>query len=183
MSQDLAIQQSATRLQTSANHWTSSINITSPLRIRFPLFNPTELRHYRVTCIILLPRIKFYSSSSSSLSLVFVMYTFIARLLYWQALNWIIVDFSGFAHCFQVDSRTVSKGNPMPLSTNSSQFGFRKSCPLFDAVFWQKREISLKRRTNKQTYLFKRSRDSSVSIASGYGLDDRRVGVRVPVKR
>jgi hypothetical protein len=60
MSQDLALQQGASRLQTaSANLWTFSINITSPLRIHFPLLNPTELRHYRVTCVILLPNIKF----------------------------------------------------------------------------------------------------------------------------
>jgi hypothetical protein len=31
------------------------------------------------------------------------------------------------------------------------------------------------------TVLFLRSRDSIVSIATGYGLDDRKVGVRVPV--
>jgi hypothetical protein len=30
--------------------------------------------------------------------------------------------------------------------------------------------------------LFFRSRDSSVGIATGYGLDDRGVGVRVPVR-
>jgi hypothetical protein len=29
--------------------------------------------------------------------------------------------------------------------------------------------------------LFRKSRDSVVRIATGYGLDDRRVGVRVPV--
>jgi hypothetical protein len=60
MSQDLALEQGASRLQTtSANLWTFSINITSPLRIYFPLFNPTELNHYRVACIISLPSIKF----------------------------------------------------------------------------------------------------------------------------
>jgi hypothetical protein len=54
------LQQGASRLQTaSANLWTFSINITSPLRIRFPLFNPTELRHHRVAYIVLLPRIRF----------------------------------------------------------------------------------------------------------------------------
>jgi hypothetical protein len=36
-----------------------SVNITSPFRIHFPLFISTELRHYRVACIILLPWIKF----------------------------------------------------------------------------------------------------------------------------
>jgi hypothetical protein len=86
MSQDLALLQGASQLQTaSANLWTFSINITSPLRIHIPLINLTELHHYRVTCIILLPSIKFLSTSSSSfilsLSLVFVMYTFSARLL------------------------------------------------------------------------------------------------------
>jgi hypothetical protein len=60
MSQDLTLKQGASRLQTiSANLWTFSINITSPLRIQFPLLNPTELCHYRVTCIILFPRITF----------------------------------------------------------------------------------------------------------------------------
>jgi hypothetical protein len=68
MSQDLALEQGASRLQTSANLWTFSLNITSPLRIHFPLFNPSELNHYRVACIILLPKIKFQSSSSSSSS-------------------------------------------------------------------------------------------------------------------
>jgi hypothetical protein len=43
---------------TSANAWTFSINITSPLRIHFPLLNPTELHHCRVTCTILLSMIK-----------------------------------------------------------------------------------------------------------------------------
>jgi hypothetical protein len=52
MSQDLALQQDASRLQTTANFWTFSINITSPLRIHFPCLNPTQLYHYRVTCII-----------------------------------------------------------------------------------------------------------------------------------
>jgi hypothetical protein len=53
-------QQGASRLQTTyANLWTFSINITSPLSIHFPLLNPTELRHYRVICIILLPSITF----------------------------------------------------------------------------------------------------------------------------
>jgi hypothetical protein len=71
MSQDLALQQGASRLQTaSANLWTFSINITSLLRIRFPLFNPTELRHYRVTCIVLWAGIKF------SLVLVLVLVSF-----------------------------------------------------------------------------------------------------------
>jgi hypothetical protein len=57
MSQDLFLQQGASRLQT--NLWTFSVNIPSPLRIQFPLLNPTELRHYRVTCITVLPSIKF----------------------------------------------------------------------------------------------------------------------------
>jgi hypothetical protein len=56
---DLPRQQDALRLQISANLWTFSINITSPLRIHFLLLNPTELRHYQVTCIILLATIKF----------------------------------------------------------------------------------------------------------------------------
>jgi hypothetical protein len=86
MSQDLALQQGVSRLQTtSANLWTFLINIPSLLRIHFPLLNPTELHHYRVTCIIFLPRIKFWSNSgssfSSSLSLAFVLYTFNASLL------------------------------------------------------------------------------------------------------
>jgi hypothetical protein len=60
MPHDLAFQQGASRLQTTfANLWTFPINITSLLRIHFPLLNPTELRHYHVTCIILFPRIKF----------------------------------------------------------------------------------------------------------------------------
>jgi hypothetical protein len=59
MYQDLALRQGASRLQTSADPWTCSINITSPLRIHFRLLNPTELRHYRVTCIISLLNIKF----------------------------------------------------------------------------------------------------------------------------
>jgi hypothetical protein len=53
--------------------------------MHFPLFNPTELHHYRVTCIILLPSIKFQSRSSSSFSsspsLAFDMYSFSAYLL------------------------------------------------------------------------------------------------------
>jgi hypothetical protein len=54
-------QEGASRLQTSSNPWTFSINVTSPFRIHFPLPNPTdELYHYRVTCVILLSRIKFY---------------------------------------------------------------------------------------------------------------------------
>jgi hypothetical protein len=82
VSKDLALQQGASRLQsTSTNLCTFSVNMTSPLRIHFPLPNPTELRHYHVTFITLLPSITFYSSSSSSLSRAFVMYTFSARLL------------------------------------------------------------------------------------------------------
>jgi hypothetical protein len=34
----------------------------------------------------------------------------------------------------------------------------------------------------KQIKFYKHGRDSAVSIATGYGLDDRGVGVRVPVK-
>jgi hypothetical protein len=60
MSQDLALQQGASRLQTtSENLWRASIDIPSPLRIHFPLRNPTELHQHRVTCINFLPRIKF----------------------------------------------------------------------------------------------------------------------------
>jgi hypothetical protein len=78
----LALQQEVSRLETEpANLWTFTINITSPLRINFPLLNPTELRHYHVTCIVLLPRIKFQSSFNSSLSLACVMYAFSAPLL------------------------------------------------------------------------------------------------------
>jgi hypothetical protein len=58
MCQDLALQQGASRLQTtSENLWAFSVNITSPLRINFPLLIPAGLHHYRVTCIILLPSI------------------------------------------------------------------------------------------------------------------------------
>jgi hypothetical protein len=43
ISQELALQQGASRLQTiSESLWTFSINISSPLRIQFPLLNPTE---------------------------------------------------------------------------------------------------------------------------------------------
>jgi hypothetical protein len=60
MSEGSALQEGASRLQTtSANLRTFSINITSSLRIRSPLLNPIELRHYRVTSIILLSSIKF----------------------------------------------------------------------------------------------------------------------------
>jgi hypothetical protein len=46
MCQDLALQQGASQLQTSsADLWTFSIDITPPLRIHFPVLNPTELRH------------------------------------------------------------------------------------------------------------------------------------------
>jgi hypothetical protein len=77
VSQNLALQQGASRLQTaSADLWTFPINMTSPLREHFPLLNPTELHHCRVICIILWTMIKFYSSSSSSFSLAFVMCTF-----------------------------------------------------------------------------------------------------------
>jgi hypothetical protein len=33
--------------------------LISPLRTYFPLLNPAELHHYHVTCIILLPSLKF----------------------------------------------------------------------------------------------------------------------------
>jgi hypothetical protein len=80
MSEDLALQQGASRLQiTSADLWKLAINITSPLRIHFPLLSSIELCHYHVTSIILLPRIKFLYSSG--LSLAFVIYTFNALLL------------------------------------------------------------------------------------------------------
>jgi hypothetical protein len=59
MSQDLALQQGASRLHTSADPWTFSTNISSLLRIHFPLLNPTGLHYYRVTCVVLLPSIKF----------------------------------------------------------------------------------------------------------------------------
>jgi hypothetical protein len=74
MSQDLPLRKGAPRLQTDL--WTFSINITSPLRVYLALLNATELDHYRVTCIVVLPGIKCSSTSSSSLSLAFVMYTF-----------------------------------------------------------------------------------------------------------
>jgi hypothetical protein len=59
MSQDLADQQGASQLQTFANLWAFAINITSPLGVEFPMFNPTGLHHCHVTCIVLLPSIKF----------------------------------------------------------------------------------------------------------------------------
>jgi hypothetical protein len=60
MPQDLALQNGASRLETtSANLWTFSVNTVSSLRIYFPLFNPIELHHYRVTSTTLLPRIAF----------------------------------------------------------------------------------------------------------------------------
>jgi hypothetical protein len=60
MSQDLALHQGTSRLQmSSANLWTFAINITFHLRTHFRLLNPTELRHYRLACIVSLPRIKF----------------------------------------------------------------------------------------------------------------------------
>jgi AraC-like DNA-binding protein len=73
----VALQQAALRLQTiSADLWTFPINLPSPLRIHFPLLNSAELHHYRVTCIIYCLG---FNSSSSLLSLAFVMYTFGAR--------------------------------------------------------------------------------------------------------
>jgi hypothetical protein len=60
MSQELALQQGSSRLQReSANLGMFSINVTSPSRIHFPLLTPIELRHYRVTCVLLLPSNKF----------------------------------------------------------------------------------------------------------------------------
>jgi hypothetical protein len=60
MSQDLALPEGAPQLQTTtANLGIFSINITLPLRIQFPLLTPTELRHYHIACIVLLPSIKF----------------------------------------------------------------------------------------------------------------------------
>jgi hypothetical protein len=65
--------------------------MTSPLRIHFSSFNPTEIRSYRLTCIISLSGNKLYYSTCSNLSLGFVMYTYKARLLQatrcWQALK------------------------------------------------------------------------------------------------
>jgi hypothetical protein len=75
MSEDLALQEGALRLQaTSENLWMFSINITSPFTVHFSLFDPKDLHNYGLTCIILLSGTKFWSSSS--LSLAFVMYTF-----------------------------------------------------------------------------------------------------------
>jgi hypothetical protein len=60
MSQDLALQESASQVQaTSADLWMFSVNSTSPLMSHFRLLTPTEFHHYRTTCIILLPIIKF----------------------------------------------------------------------------------------------------------------------------
>jgi hypothetical protein len=76
VSKDLALHRGALRLQTaSVNLWTFSVNMASPSRIHFPLLHTTELRHYHVTCITLLP------SSSSNLSPAFVIYAFSARPL------------------------------------------------------------------------------------------------------
>jgi hypothetical protein len=58
MSQDPALQQGVSQLQTSEVLWMFAINIISPLNIDFPFLNPSELHHYHVTCIILLPSIK-----------------------------------------------------------------------------------------------------------------------------
>lgn len=53
MSQDLAVELGTSRLQiASADCWTFLINLTSPFGIHFPLLYPSDLRHYRVTCII-----------------------------------------------------------------------------------------------------------------------------------
>jgi hypothetical protein len=62
MSQDLALQQQgALRLQTSSANLRmfSTIHITSPLRICFPLLNPSELQHYHVSCVVILSIITF----------------------------------------------------------------------------------------------------------------------------
>jgi hypothetical protein len=46
MSQDLALQQGASQLQTaSADLWTFLVNIPFQLMIYLPLFNPTKLHH------------------------------------------------------------------------------------------------------------------------------------------
>jgi hypothetical protein len=53
-SQDLALQQGTSQLQTaSTDLWTLLVNITSPLRIHFPLLNPTELRPSIIFSLVL----------------------------------------------------------------------------------------------------------------------------------
>jgi hypothetical protein len=111
MCQELALQQGASQLQTtSASLWTFSINITSPFRIHFPLLNPTELQHCRVTSIILLPRIKFLSSfsSSCSLSLAFVMHTFSVQ---WRTFRflWVPVLYPTSATSFSQQQLTTTE--------------------------------------------------------------------------
>jgi hypothetical protein len=49
----------STRCVTAANLRTFSIKTTFPFRMYFSSHNPTELHHYFVTCIILLPSITF----------------------------------------------------------------------------------------------------------------------------
>jgi hypothetical protein len=60
-SQDLALQQGASRLQTTSASLDvfNKYNITLEDIKYFPLLNPTEWRHHRITCIILLSTIKF----------------------------------------------------------------------------------------------------------------------------
>jgi hypothetical protein len=50
----LSLQQGTSRLQTSADLRTFSINIPSSLKIHFNLLNPIESRRYHVICIVLL---------------------------------------------------------------------------------------------------------------------------------
>jgi hypothetical protein len=57
--QVLSRQQGTSRLRTSSDLCTFSINIQSSLRIHFTLLNPIELHSYRVTCIVLFLRIRF----------------------------------------------------------------------------------------------------------------------------
>jgi hypothetical protein len=66
------------RLSPSTRCGTAANSICKPLDVfikhnislegTFSLLNPTELRHYRVACIVLLPSIKFKCRSSSSFS-------------------------------------------------------------------------------------------------------------------
>jgi hypothetical protein len=82
MSQDLALQRGASRLQTaSANLWTFSLNITSPLSMHFPLLNPTELPQYRVVLF-------YWLVSNFSLVLVLVLVLLLVLVL---ALVWLLL--------------------------------------------------------------------------------------------
>jgi hypothetical protein len=53
----------STRRVTAPNNIYRSLDVlnkhTSRLKIHFLLLNPTDLNHYRVTCIVLLSNIKF----------------------------------------------------------------------------------------------------------------------------